>query len=435
MTKALIPEIEYASPGDIRKLQEKLLRHNMAYLSRHSAYYQELFQKNKIDPGKIKTLDDLRFIPVTSKDDLQNRNEDFICVPKHKIIDYITTSGTLGEPVTFVMTENDLERLAYNEYLSFLCAGTGPQDVFQLMTTMDRRFMAGLAYFLGIRKLGAGIVRVGNGIPELQWDSIERVSPSTLIVVPSFILKIIEFAESNQIDYKNSSVKNAICIGEPLRNTDFSLNLLGRKIKEKWNINLFSTYASTEMATAFTECTYGRGGHHHPELIIVEFLDENNEPVHQDDFGEITITTLGVEGMPLLRFKTGDMCRRHEEPCQCGRNTLRLGPIIGRKKQMIKFKGTTLYPPAFYDVLNNIDGINAYVIEVFTNSIGTDELVVHVDAKDKSLQFEKTIKDNFRARLRVTPAIRFKDSASIRKMQEAEVKRKPSFFIDNRRHS
>lgn len=88
------------------------------------------------------------------------------------IIDYITTSGTMGDPVTFAMTDRDLERLAYNEAISFYCADGSPHEIYQLMTTIDRRFMAGLAYFLGIRKLGASIVRVGNGIPEFQWDTI-----------------------------------------------------------------------------------------------------------------------------------------------------------------------------------------------------------------------------------------------------------------------
>ena len=435
MTTSVLRDIEKASAVEIKQFQEQLLRENLQYIASNSQYYKDVFTQHHIDVSKISTLEDLSHIPVTTKDDLQKRNEDFICVSSSMIRDYITTSGTLGDPVTFVMTDNDLERLAYNEYLGFLCAGGTPKDIYQLMTTIDKRFMAGLAYFLGVRKLGAGIVRVGNGIPELQWDSILRVKPTTLIVVPSFILKIIDYAEANGIDYLSTSVQSAVCIGEPLRKPDFSLNLLGEKIKEKWDIKLYSTYASTEMGTAFTECFAGAGGHHQPELIIVEFLDENDNPVHKDDFGEITITTLGVEGMPLLRFKTGDLGRSHSEPCVCGRNTMRMGPIIGRKKQMIKFKGTTLYPPALYDILNNIEGVNNYIIEVFTNNIGTDELVVYIDSREQGLKFEKIIKDNFRARLRVTPAIVFKSSAEIRQMQDAEISGKPRYFVDYRNHT
>src|SRR5690606_9397904 len=192
---------------------------------------------------------------------------------------------------------------AYNEAMSFACSGVTENDVMQLMTTIDRRFMAGLAYFLGARKLGAGIIRVGAGIPELQWDSILKFKPTYLIAVPSFLLKLIEHAKQHNIDINNSGVKGAICIGEPLRNQDFSLNILAKKITSQWNIELFSTYACTEMNTAFNECGKQQGRQHHPELIIVEIMDENDPPVSGNNVGELTIATFGVEGMPLLRFK------------------------------------------------------------------------------------------------------------------------------------
>jgi phenylacetate-CoA ligase len=426
------PEIEKQPLGDIIQFQDEQLHDMIRYLNACSPFYSNHFRKFHIDPGSIKGINDLVNIPVTTKDDLQQHNEDFICVPRNRIIDYITTSGTMGDPVTFAMTDKDLDRLAYNEAISFTCADGSNNDIYQLMTTLDRRFMAGLAYFLGIRMLGASIVRVGNGIPELQWDTIRRIHPNTIIAVPSFILKIIEYAESNGIDYRASSIRKAVCIGEPLRKNDLSLNTLGRRITEKWPITLYSTYASTEMGTSFTECGEGIGGHHHPELIIVEFLDENDKRVNEDEPGEVTITTLKVEGMPLLRFKTGDVCYHYAAPCKCGRKTIRLGPVIGRKKQMIKYKGTTLYPPAFYDVLDNIDFITNYIVEVYTNEIGTDEILIHVGCKTSVEDAEKDIKDHFRAKLRVAPLIKFEPPEAIRRIQFPETSRKTIKFIDNR---
>jgi len=428
------PNIEFQPPSDIKSFQEQKLAEQLIFLYENSRFYQDLFRKNNIDITKIKTLEDLTLIPVTNKDDLQERNEDFICVPKNRIIDYITTSGTLGDPVTFAMTDHDLERLAYNEAISFAVADGNAEDTYQLMTTIDRRFMAGLAYFLGVRKLGAGIIRVGNGMPELQWDSIRRFKPNAFITVPSFILKLIEYAEANGIDYKSSSIRKAVCIGEPLRNPDFSLTTLSRRIREKWDIQLYSTYASTEMGTAFTECRFGCGGHHHPELIIVEFLDENDRPVNDHEAGEVTITTLGVEGMPLLRFKTGDVCYHYTEPCSCGRTTMRLGPVLGRKQQMIKYKGTTLYPPALYDILDNIENIVNYYVEVYTNAIGTDEIVIHVGSRLVSETFEKQIKDHFRAKLRVAPQILFEPVDYIEKTMNPAGVRKAVRFLDKRNH-
>jgi len=252
----MIPKIEKASKEEIKAFQEEKLKDTLQYLNEKSPFYKRFFKENNINVLKIKKLEDLYKIPVTTKDFLQRYNDDFICVPRAEIIDYVTTSGTLGDPVIFALTDNDLNRLAYNEAISFECAGVKKTDVMQLMTTIDRRFMAGLAYFLGARKLGAGIIRVGSGIPELQWDSILKFNPTYLITVPSFLLKLIEYAKQHNIDLKNTGVKAAICIGEPIRDQDFSLNILSKKIKKDWDIELFSTYASTEMSTAFNECEY-----------------------------------------------------------------------------------------------------------------------------------------------------------------------------------
>lgn len=429
----MIPELEKQSTEVIRAYQEKKLCELLNYLDKNSTYYQKLFRRENIDISKIISLDDLRGIPVTTKDDLQKYNDDFICVSKDKIIDYATTSGTLGSPVTIVLTENDLERLAYNEAISFACAGITENDIVQLMTTIDRRFMAGLAYFLGIRKLGASIIRVGAGIPELQWDSILKFKPSYLIAVPSFLLKLIEYAELNNIDYNKSSVKGVICIGESLRNDDFTPNVLGGKITSKWNIKLFSTYASTEMSTAFTECSERKGGHHHPELIIIEILDDNNEIVKKGEYGELTITTIGVEGMPLLRFKTGDIVKAYEESCSCGRNTLRLSPVVGRKKQMVKYKGTTVYPPAMYDLLNDFDEVENYIIEIYHNTIGTDEILVKIGTKSNNINIIERVKDRFRAKLRVAPKIEFYSIEEINKLKYPKMSRKPVLFFDKRK--
>jgi len=428
----MIPKIETASTAEIKIFQEQKLSEMLAYVKVHSPFYKKLFSQHNIDTATIKTIEDLQKIPVTTKEDLQLYNNDFMCVPVTKIIDFATTSGTLGEPVTFGLSDKDLERLAYNEAISFDCAGIKEGDIVQLMTTIDRRFMAGLAYFLGLRKMKVGVIRVGAGIPELQWDSILKYKPNYLITVPSFLLKLIEYAEAHNIDYNNSGIKGAVCIGESLRNQELEMNTLAKKITEKWNIKLYSTYASTEMSTAFTECEHAIGGHHHPELIIVEVLDDNNNPVKVGESGELTFTTLGIEAMPLLRFKTGDIVKLHHDPCACGRNTLRIGPVVGRKQQMIKYKGTTLYPPAMNDILNDFSTIESHVIEIFTNDLGTDEILIKLAVKEQTEEFLQQIKDHFRAKLRVTPKIEFTSKEILDKLIFPPMSRKPIHFFDKR---
>ena len=427
-------DIEFSSPEQIKQFQEELLHKHLVYLKKNSPYYRRLFESYGINISKIVHLEDLTRIPFTEKKDLQLYNDDFCCVPKNKIIDYITTSGTLGDPVLFGCTEKDLQRLAYNEKKSFECAGLTSDSVVQLMTTLDKRFMAGMAYFLGLREMGAGVIRVGNGIPELQWDTIRRFHPDAIMCVPSFILKLIDYAESHDIDYRSSSIRRIIGIGEGLRDQNFELNLLGRQIHDRWpEVQLFATYSSTEMGATFSECEYGMGGHVHPELIIVEIIGEDGMPVADGQPGEVVVTTLGVEGMPLLRFRTGDIACKHVEQCRCGRWSYRLSPLLGRKNNMIKLKGTTLYPPAINDVLDNTDYVENYVVIVRNSAAGTDDVLVKIGLKhDPGFNVVKELKDSFRSRIRVAPEIEICPVEEIQKINYPPTGRKPVKFIDER---
>lgn len=427
------PQIQFASPESIAEFQNARLREEIAYLYARSPYYGGLMRNLGIAPGDIRTVEDLAKLPTTAKEDLQRRSGEFVCVPEHEIRDYVTTSGTLGSPVVFALSDSDLERLAYNEWLSFGTAGCVAGQRLQLMTTLDRRFMAGLAYYMGARRLGMASVRVGNGIPALQWDTIARIHPEVCMVVPSFLVPLVEYAQHQGIDYAHSSLRKAICIGEGIRTPDLSLSRLGERIQTLWpTLELYSTYASTEMQSSFTECECQCGGHAQPDLIICEFLDEQGNPVPEGEPGELTITTLGVRAMPLLRFRTGDVCYHFRQPCPCGRNTLRVSPLLGRKGQMIKYKGTTMYPPALYDILDAVPGVNDYLVEVFENSLGTDEISIRVVTDSSSEAFAKELKDLFRAKVRVAPRIVFSPQHEVLALKNPTGSRKVVKFIDHR---
>lgn len=427
-------ELAYRSAEDVRSYQAKALQQTLQYLKANSPFYQRYFAEHDINVNAITELSQLAQLPTISKDDLQQHNSDFFCVPRSQVAEYVTTSGTLGEPITFILTEKDLERLAYNEAVSLTTANGSAEDVYQLILTMDKRFMAGLAYYLGARKMGAGTVRVGAGEPQLQWDSIERFEPTALVVVPSFLLKMLDYADAHGIDYNNSPVKKAVCIGEPIREQDFSYNTLGRRITERWNIELYSTYASTEMSTAFTECEAGMGGHQIPDLIITELLDDNDQPVAPGQPGEVTITTLGLEGMPLLRFKTGDICYAYTEPCSCGRTSMRLGPIVGRKQHMIKLKGTTLYPETIFNALNELQQIENYQVEVYSNDIGTDELLIRIGVRENAIDLPY-LEAHFKSKLRVTPHFELESPETVQQLIFPAMSRKTVKFIDKRAQS
>src|SRR5690606_32405741 len=134
---------------------------------------------------------------------------------------------------------------------------------------------------------------------------------------------------------------------------------------------------------------------------------DHDNPAQDGEYGEVTVTTLGVTGMPLLRYRTGDICALYSEPCSCGRHSRRLSPVLGRKQQMIKYKGTTLYPPAVFDILNNIPLVKEYVVEVFTGELGTDELKLHIYSEVPVDDCERHIKPALQSRLRVVPLLHF----------------------------
>ncbi|MDQ7917296.1 AMP-binding protein [Mesonia sp. MT50] len=409
---------------------EKLLV-QLVYVQANSPYYQRLFKEVGFDTHQANAFTFLN-LPLTHKKNLATSNDDFIAVESQDIIEYVTTSGTLGNPVTFALNESDLQRLAINEEQSFNLVGVDKKDVVQITTTLDKRFIAGLAYFLGLRKIGAGIIRVGAGSPALQWDSIQRFKPTYLVVVPSFLIQLAKYAEANEIDIHKSSIKGAICIGEALRDENNQFNTLGKKIKSLWDLELFSTYASTEMCTAFTECKEHLGLHVPENLIFTEILDEDGEEVKPGEVGELVVTTLGVETMPLVRYATGDLVKKMKTSCDCGKGSALISSVLGRKQQLIKYKGTSIYPQQIVQLMMELPEIEEYQIQVTSNELDTDKLTI-VIPKEASESLQHKLKEILKANLRVTPVLELLPLAEIKASIFPEGSRKPVRFLDLRK--
>jgi len=416
---SILPETNHIS----EKVQQSLVE-LIAYVSEKSPFYKQKYADLTLD---MKDLDISEFkkIPFTTKEDLAANDLNFLCVPKHEIAEYVTTSGTTGNPISLYLTQQDLERLAKNERDSFQLMGLDSNDLFQLLTTIDKQFMAGLAYSLGVQKLGAGMIRIGPGVPELQWNSILKYEPTVLIAVPSFIVNLLEFAKENNIDFTQTSVKSIVCIGEPIRNEDFTYNILGKRITQSWNVDLFSTYASTEMGAAFSECTAHEGNHLNEELLFLEVIKEDGIEANDQESGEIVVTTLGATGSPLVRYKTGDIAKVYRTKCKCGRTSPRLGPILGRKNQMIKFKGTTIYPKAIFEMLDQFVEISCYKIIIGKDELNNDEITILLEDKIESTSVFLSILDQCKSKLRVVPKFEFLESTTIRSMVYKKNLRKP----------
>jgi phenylacetate-CoA ligase len=291
--------------------------------------------------------------------------------------------------------------------------------------------MAGLAYFLGLTRIKATVLRAGSGNAALAVELIRNFRPSALVGIPSLLLNVGERLRLEGIEPAGLGIKRMVCIGEPVRGLDFTLNPLGKRLEELWCCRIFGTYASTEMATSFTDCAEGKGGHLLPELIVVEIVDKDGFPVPHGTAGEVVATPLGVTGMPMLRFKTGDIATLHTAPCSCGRNTPRLGPVIGRKSQMLKCQGTTVYPPAIFTILQGMRGISGCYIEVENEFALSDRIRVVVGSSDPLLS-AVSVAEKIAATIRVKPEVVIVSPEEILRVTIREDKRKPVTFFDRR---
>jgi phenylacetate-CoA ligase len=423
--------LAFRSAEEIRRRQDQMLRRHVFFCASYSPYYRNMFERTGVALQDIASVDDLVNLPFTEKRDLEELHEEFLALERQEIVDLCLTSGTTGKPVSMLQAAGDLERLTYNEELSFRAAGVTADDKVLIAAAIDRCFMAGLAYFLGLTKIGATVIRGGSSSPALLMELIRNCRPTAIVGVPSLLLTVGERLQQDGTDPSALGVKRLVLIGEPIRKQDLSLSPLGERLAECWGSQLFGTYASTEMATSFTDCAEGLGGHLHPELIAVEIVDENGQPVPPGDYGEVVATPLGVTGMPLLRFRTGDIAALHTGPCACGRNTPRLGPLVGRKSQMLKYRGTTVYPPAIWNVLQEMPGIRGHYIEARSEFALSDQIRVVVGSSDPSLTGE-VVAEKIAAAIRVRPEVAIVTPEEIVKKTLQEDKRKPVIFFDYR---
>lgn len=403
---------------------DELWSETFRHAAEHSPFYREVFRGMKSVPA-------LPALPTVDKPVLSARNLDFLCVPRERVVEIVTTSGTTGHPLVWMLTEPDVKRLAENERLSFHCAGLTHDDTVLVAVAMDRCFMAGLAYWLGLRELGCGIVRTGATSPMLVLEMIQRVQPTAIVAVPSFLRLIADKARESGVQLKQSSVRKLICIGEPIRDGTLALNASGRAIESAWNAKVFSTYGVTELANSLCECESGRGGHLHEEQLHLEILDDNGQPVPDGEIGEVVATTFGVEAMPVIRYRTGDCAAMFREPCACGRTAPRLGPIVGRKNQKLKFKGTSLFPSTLMAVLEESAGVESFVIVARKESDLSDavEVLVHGSASLSGLR------EAMQARAKIAPKIREATREEIESLQLPPQARKRRTFVDLRSES
>ena len=411
----------------IEKIQLDNFNTSLDFCKRRSPYYKDHLHGVAL----LNDLDESRSLPFTEKDTLSQNQDAFLCVPEEKVVDISTTSGSTGAPLIVKLTQNDLERLAYNEFLSFSNAGLTSQDRVLLAVTLDKCFVAGLAYFSGLQRIGATVVRVGPTSPEMLLSMARKVGANAIVGVPSYLLRVSDYAKAIHTPLKSLGIGKLVLIGEPIRNQNFALNALGTRLKEAWGCSLSSTYGLTEIQTSFCECDEGQGGHLHPDLVHVEIIDDNGLPVGPGEIGEVVVTTFGIEGMPLIRYKTGDISFLETKACGCGLKTPRLGPILGRKKQKLKIKGTTLYLQAVLNVMDEMAEVEDYVV-IITSAYDMSDHIEILLCFRSSHDLTAMVKERLKGQLKISPELTLSNPTEILKIKSSVSERKKTKIIDRR---
>jgi phenylacetate-CoA ligase len=322
----------------------------------------------------------------------------------------VATRGLTGLPLVFILSQGDLDRLAFNGALAFNAIGLTGEDRVQILLTLDALLIAGMSYYRGLNALGINTSRIGHIPFEKQKHYIELLKPTVLLGTPSYLKVFGQRLVESGFDLPNSSIEKIFCVGESIRNEALELNNMGKTVHELFNAQLFSGYGVTEFSVSYCECSEQNGCHAHPELILTEIVDEDGNPVPDGTVGELVGTPLGVEGVPLLRYRTGDITFKLSGTCSCGRNSDRIGPILKRKSQIIKLKDKTVYPLAITGALDELDYIQDYVLMIEGKESFPDQATLHIVAPVTRLD---SITAHLREKAQLSIPILISNSATI----------------------
>jgi phenylacetate-CoA ligase len=421
---------EMFDPQEISIIQARQLRKTIHYIYQRSPYYYDLFDRERIQPTEIKTLNDLRILPTTSREDLQREGDRFLCVRPEEIADIMTTSGTGGIPCVVKVTESDISRLAYNEQLSAKTIGITEKDVVALAVSLDRGNMAGLASYFGLRRIGATVVRVGHLAPEQMFRFLTEVKPTCIVGMPSYLKTVAQAAEQMGEHVRHFNLKRLVCIDEPIREQNFSLNAVGMYLSRIWKCPLYSIYRSTELSTSLSECEAGFGSHVHPEISHIEIVDDQGNPMPEGQVGELCVTPFGVSGMPVLRYRTGDFTFIKTTACTCSRKTLRLGPILRQRSTRLTVRGQVLFPSDIHGIVQEEPDVRSHVLVLENEDNGGEKVTLLLDTGQARVGEQLT--DRIHEHLGLRIESRVVSDTEIRSLQKVDEYSKPRLMVDRR---
>jgi phenylacetate-CoA ligase len=341
-------------------------------------FYKEAMARSNVAPEKIRSLDDLRRLPFTTKDDLRRHYPlGFMAVPRNKIVRIHGSSGTTGKPTFVPYTAADRETWA-DLCARFLVAGGLRPEHLVHITFGYGLFTGGFGLHYGIEKVGAAIVPAAAGNTPRHVLLIQDLKPDVLVGTPSYSLQIAEVARAEGLDPRQLGLKFAHFGGEPWTED------MRVEIEREFGLMAFNNYGLSEVIGPGVsgECVVRSGMHIQEDHFLVECVDpETLEPVAEGEAGELVFTSLTKEAMPVLRYRTRDIARLDASPCPCGRTGARMGRVVGRTDDMLIIRGVNVFPSQIEEALLRVEGTAPhYLIEV-SRPGALDEVTVRVEMR------------------------------------------------------
>ncbi len=420
------PEIEKASRADIRALQLDRLKKIVAYAYERVPMYKQRFDAIGLKPEHIRTLEDIRHIPYTTKDDLrENYPFRMFAVPMKKIIRLHASSGTTGKPVVNGYTRKDLDDWSTCIARILTMAGATDEDIFHVAFGYGL-FTGGFGLHYGIEKLGATVVPVSSGNTERQIMLMKDFGATALIATPSYAMYLAETAK--KLGVLGDLKIRLVCMGAEASTAEMHEalhQLLGAFPTEN--------YGLTEVGGPGVagECREKAGMHINEDMFYPEIVNvEQDKVLPEGERGEMILTTLTKEGMPVLRYRTKDITSLTYEPCKCGRTTARMSRVVGRTDDMLIIRGVNVFPSQIESVLMAMPELGKMYEIVVDRKNYMDILEVHVEVGDADLLTDysklealvEKIRHNLRVVLQLDVKVKLVEPFSIRRA-EGKVKR------------
>lgn len=427
MEKYFNPELETMPREALEKLQlerlQKTVRHCM-----NAEFYREKFAELGITPDDIQSLDDVRRLPFTTKEDLRDHYPfGLSCVPMRECTRLHSSSGTTGNPTVVLHTQKDLDEWANAVARCLWMVGSRPDDVFQNSAGYGM-FTAGLGFQYGAERVGMLTVPAAAGNTTRQIKFIKDFGTTVLHAIPSYASRIYEVMKEEGVDPRRDTKLRVLCIGAEPHSEEQR-----RRIEQDLGVKAYNSYGISEMmgpGVAF-ECEEQNGLHIWEDYFIVEIIDPVTlDPVAEGEIGELVITTINREAMPLLRYRTRDLTRLLPGTCPCGRSHRRLARLQGRSDDMIILKGVNIFPIQIEKILLKFKELSSdYLITIETTDSG-DVMTVEVELNQlfaddykQLLTLEKTIARQLKDEILITPKIRLVQKGTLAKSDEKKAVR------------